>query len=661
MNDSGIQYWRLKAREERKTRKGLDAFVYRAHGMYHRRPSRLKGFLEVARKAGEAADRLDSATDGDVREILTQRRREFLKESVPESSLIDGLAAVIQGSRRVLEMDPYPVQIAGAASLFEGCLAEMATGEGKTLTVALAAALMGSTGRPCHVITSNDYLASRDAGEMNAFFAFFGLRVDAVTGDLAPPQREKAYQAEITYTTPKEALADFLRDRLALGAPYDPTRRMIRDLSGAPGGSGSFQQAVMRGLFFAIVDEADSVLIDEAVTPLIISRKLPNEELARAVEVARRLVSRLTPENDYRVDDKFREALIAPKTMDHLWDQRSRLPAAWRSRERFESLMQLTLAAREFYRKGVQYIVRDGKIELIDEFTGRIMAHRTWSAGLHQAVEAKEGLEITAPTESMASMSFQRFFRCYPRLSGLSGTAWESREELWQIYSLPVIAVPTHRPRQRKQYPVVLCPNADTKWERILDEVRRLHEKGRPVLVGTRSVHASEILADKFRDSGLPFSLLNAVRDEKEAETVAAAGQPGAITISTNMAGRGTDIKLGPGVAEAGGLHVIATERHESGRIDRQLIGRAGRQGDPGSARFILSIEDDLLKRFLPPSLHLALRKAFSSEDAGWVEVVFGYAQWTAERMSFKTRKQVLKQDTWLDEHLTFSGKSSAV
>lgn len=661
MNDPGIQYWRLKAREERKTRKGLDAFVYRAHGMYHRRSSRLRGFLEVARKAGEAADRLDSATDQAVREILTQRRREFLKESVPESALIDGLAAVIQGSRRVLKMDPYPVQIAGAVSLFEGCLAEMATGEGKTLTVALAAALMGSTGRPCHVITSNDYLASRDAKEMSDFFAFFGLRVDAVTGDLAPPQRENAYQAEITYTTPKEALADFLRDRLALGAPYDPTRRMIRDLSGAPSGSEGFKQAVMRGLFFAIVDEADSVLIDEAVTPLIISRKLPNEELASAVEVARQQVSRLSPGNDYRVDEKFREALIDPDTMDRLWGERNKLPAAWRSRERFENLIQLTLAAREFYRKGVQYIVRDGKIELIDEFTGRIMAHRTWSAGLHQAVEAKEGLEITAPTESMASMSFQRFFRCYPRLCGLSGTARESREELWQIYSLPVISLPTHRPLKRKQYPVVLSPNSDSKWDRILVEVRQLHEIGRPVLVGTRSVHASEVLAEKFRDSGLPFSLLNAVRDEKEAETIAAAGQPGAITISTNMAGRGTDIKLGPGVAEAGGLHVIATERHESGRIDRQLIGRAGRQGDPGSARFMLSIEDDLLKRFLPPSLHLALRKAFSSDDAGWVEGVFGYAQWTAERMSFKTRKQVLKQDTWLDEHLTFSGKSSAV
>lgn len=661
MDNSGIQYWRLKAREERKTRNGLDAFVNRAHGMYHRRRSRLTGFLKVAEAAIAKADTMNGSTDEEVRRTLAEKRRDFLKEQVPERSLVDGLAAVIQASRRTLKMDPYPVQVAAAASLFEGCLAEMATGEGKTLTVALAAALMGSTGRPCHVITSNDYLASRDAEELKEFFTFFRLRVDSVTGDLAPDLREQAYQAEITYTTPKEALADFLRDRLAMGAPHDPTRRMIRDLSGGSTGDHGFTKAVMRGLFFAVVDEADSVLIDEAVTPLIISRKLPNEELNQAVSMGRDLVRNLSAGKDYRVDAKFREVLVPPDEMDRLWQERSRLPAAWRSRERFENLIQMTLSAREFYRRGVQYIIREGKIELIDEFTGRIMAHRTWSAGLHQAVEAKEHLEITAPTESMASMSFQRFFRCFPRLSGLSGTARESREELWQIYSLPVISVPTHRPSMRKSYPVVICREAEQKWQRILDEVRQHHEKGRPVLVGTRSVQASEILAEKFREEGLRFSLLNAVRDEEEAETIAAAGQRGAITISTNMAGRGTDIKLSPGVADIGGLHVIATERHESGRIDRQLTGRAGRQGDPGSARFILSLEDDLLRRFLPPSFYVALNKAFSTDDAGWVEGVYSYAQWTAERMSFKTRKQVLKQDTWLDENLSFSGKSSAI
>jgi preprotein translocase subunit SecA len=655
---AALDYDRLKVREVRHTHKGLDALVFSLHGRHRRRPAEVASFLELAGRARAEADRNAHLPDEEVRRGLDGLRRSFLSVPAPDADVVAGLGRVILGVRRVLGIDPYPVQLAGAASLFHGSLAEMATGEGKTLTVALAAILMGSTGRPCHVITANDYLAARDSGEMAPLYAFFGLAARAVTGGLSPEQRREGYAADVTYTTPKEALADFLRDRLALGEPHQPTRRLIRRLAGSGRPSG---RAVMRGLHFAVVDEADSVLIDEAVTPLIISQPVRNAELEQAVLFARGLVEPLQPGRDYAVDFKFRQIHVEDPVLDRLFAASAGLPAVWRSRERFQDLVRTALIAREFYQRDIHYVVVKGKIELIDEFTGRIMEHRTWQQGLHQAVEAKEGIEITPPNESVASMSFQRFFRCYPHLSGLSGTAWESAEELWQIFHLPVLRIPTHRPVQRELWADKILPTLEEKWKEVVAEIRAVAATGRPVLVGTRSVQNSEMLAAKLREAGLAFELLNAVQHEREAEIVAQAGQLGRITIATNMAGRGTDIKLGPGVREAGGLHVVATERHESGRIDRQLIGRAGRQGDPGSARMIVSLEDSLLQRFIPAFARASLRKALEEKPGSWASAAFRFAQRNAERMAFRSRKRVLKHDTWLDENLTFSGKSSAV
>ncbi|MEM6886169.1 MAG: DEAD/DEAH box helicase [Verrucomicrobiota bacterium] len=658
MSDASLDYWRLKAREERKSYKGADALVFSLHGRYRRRQKMQQKFLDLAQQATELAQTDSSLADDRIRTGLKALRGAFLQQDVPDDALVTGLSYVALGARRVLGLDPYPVQLAAAASLFHGYLAEMATGEGKTLTVSLAATLMGSTGHPCHVFTANDYLASRDCEELREFYQFFGLEAAAVTGDLAPPDRPVRYQANITYTTPKEALADFLRDRLALGAPFDPTRRMIRQMADT---SGSTQGAVMRGLHFAIVDEADSVLIDEAVTPLIISQQVRNQDLERAVLTAKGLTELLEPGRDYDVDFKFKDILIRDQVADRLFEHHKSLPAVWHSRSRFDDLIRTALVAREFYLQGTHYVIREDKIELIDEFTGRIMEHRTWQQGLHQAVEAKEGIEITPPNESMASMSFQRFFRCFPRLSGLSGTAYEAKEELWQIYHLPVLRIPTHRPLQRKVYPPQIFSHREQKWEAIIREVHEHHQDKRPILIGTRSVENSQLLAERLKQESLPFELLNAVHDEREAEIVAKAGQAGSITIATNMAGRGTDIKLGPGVAENGGLYVIATDRHESGRIDRQLIGRSGRQGDPGGARFIICLEDDLVQRFLPQSVRKALYEALDQQIPGWVMRLFNWAQWTADRMAFQARKQVLKHDTWLDENLSFSQDSTSV
>ncbi|MEM6821760.1 MAG: DEAD/DEAH box helicase, partial [Verrucomicrobiota bacterium] len=484
MSQASLDYWRLKAREERKSYKGLDAFVFSLHGRFQRRRRILNTFQALAEQARARADRDQSLSDDEIRNGLKELRRDYLKTPAPDEALVFGLSRVILGARRVLKIDPYPVQLASAASLFHGYLAEMATGEGKTLTVSLAAILMGSTGRPCHVFTANDYLARRDCEELEAFYGFFGLSAKAVTGDLKPEQRIHAYSADITYTTPKEALADFLRDRLALRAPFNPTRRLIRNL--AHSGSSN-ARVVMRGLHFAIVDEADSVLIDEAVTPLIISQPVRNKELEQAVSHANQMIQPLEAGRDYEVDFKFKDILVSEPVLDQLFQNVHQLPPIWHGRERFEDLIRTALTAREFYRKGTQYVVQDDRIELIDEFTGRIMEHRTWQQGLHQAVEAQENLEISPPNESIASMSFQRFFRCFPRLCGLSGTAWESREELWQIYHLPVLRIPTHRPLQREQYRARIFSRQEEKWQAILKEIQIAHAKKRPLLIGTRS------------------------------------------------------------------------------------------------------------------------------------------------------------------------------
>ncbi|MEM9444852.1 MAG: DEAD/DEAH box helicase [Verrucomicrobiota bacterium] len=658
MSNFQLDYWRLKASEKCKSYQGLDAFIFSLHGKYKRRKSSLKYFLELAKKAQHIAERNESITDKEVVSRLKNLRLHFLKFPATDKAVAEGLAMLVLGAKRALQLSPYPVQLASAASLFHGYLAEMATGEGKTLTVALAATLMGSTGRPCHVITANDYLASRDSQEMEALFRFFGLSVGSVTGHMPANEREKSYAAHITYTTPKEALADFLRDRIALSTPYDPTRRLIRNLAKR---QNRHQSVVMRGLHFAIVDEADSVLIDEAVTPLIISQRVRNKDLESASIHAKKLIAPLKRGQDYQVDFKFREISIVSQINDRLFSKASILPAAWRNRERFHDLIRTALIAREFYLKDVHYAINEGKIELIDEFTGRIMEHRTWQQGLHQAVEAKENVEITPPNESIASMSFQRFFRCYPNLSGLSGTAYESKEELWQIYHLAVLKIPTHRPALRKRYPDQIFASQNDKWKAVACEAKKLHQKDRPLLIGTRSVQSSELVAKHLSKMGLQFEILNALRQEDEAQIISKAGQLGRITIATNMAGRGTDIKLGHGVRELGGLHVIATEIHESSRIDRQLIGRSGRQGDPGSARFIVSINDELTLRFLPLSLLKAVGGTLPKPLPSWIIHLFAWAQWMASSMAFKTRKRVLKHDTWLDENLSFSGKSSAV
>jgi preprotein translocase subunit SecA len=660
----GISDYRvLDFRRPKPPHKGLDAAVNRWIGLHQRRPGRLRALADHAEAIDRVARDYAELSDHRLAERLLvmrdeYRRRGFETESVAARSL----AAIREMADRRLGLRPFPVQLMGALALHRGFLVEMATGEGKTLTAGLAAVLAGWTGRPCHIITVNDYLVERDANWLAPLYQACGVRVGFVTGSMSPGERQQAYAREVTYATSKEVLADFLRDRLRMGNLPNVTRRLVRQL--LRGHAARADGLVMRGLHTAIVDEADSVLIDEAVTPLIISSPHPNDSLRVACALARNLVADWEREEQYRVNPRYREVELTENGRRRLETACSHFPGLWRSPDRRRELITQALVAREFYLPDKQYIVQEGKIVIVDEFTGRPMPQRTWSQGLHQAIEAKAGVAVTDPTETIARLSFQRFFRCYHQLSGMTGTAREAAAEFWHVYGLPVVCIPTNRPCARQHWPQRVFPTEAAKWEAVVAEIERLHNSGRPLLVGTRSVRASECLADRLTARALSFQVLNATRLAEEAVIVACAGERGRITIATNMAGRGTDIRLGEGVAAHGGLHVLATERHESGRVDRQLFGRAARQGDPGSAQAFVSLEDELIRRHLPGPVRrwlrlLVLRGGASREIAA--TLAFNRAQVRAQSLAFRQRQAILRADTWLDESLAFAGLEPTV
>jgi preprotein translocase subunit SecA len=648
-----VEYHALTVTRPKPLPKGLDALAHTLVGSAGRRKKYQNGLWEQVRRVEAGAGELVHLSDRHLRDRLEEFRDAFRRRRGPVPEQIPpALAAICEAAARTVGLRPYPVQILGALAMQDGRLAEMATGEGKTLTAALAAVLAGWTHLPCHVLTVNDYLAQRDAENYRPLYQFCGLKVDFVTGLMESDQRRRAYGAHICYTTSKEVLADFLRDRLQLQRVADPQRRLIRHLVRP---HRSREGLVLRGLHTAIVDEADSILIDEAVTPLIIAQPRANPMLIDACMAARDLAEQLQPGQHYTVDYRYREVKLTEAGKKHIATLVEDLPPVWRGVGRSQALLQQAITARELFLKGSQYVIQDDKIMIVDEFTGRIMPNRSWSEGLHQAIECKEGLEITEPNETVARMSFQRFFRLYPKICGMTGTAWEARFPLWRIYGLPVVRIPTNKPCIRQVLPERIFATREEKWAAVADDVERMHRLGRPVLVGTRSVEASEELAVRLDAKGLEYNLLNAVRHAEEARIIAEAGLEAKITIATNMAGRGTDIKLGRDVAEAGGLHVIMTERHEARRIDRQLFGRAARQGDPGSAQSFVSLEDELFRRFVPE----AVRKSLAGLSGGAARKPFlaalDAAQRAAERHAFRGLKSVLGTDTWLEESLSFA------
>lgn len=637
--------------------KGADAFVNSLIGKWRRRGAVVKNL--------EAEAALTDALAPPLRELATHvlhSRLDEARELVRRGRLREpamarsALSLLREAARRVLGLDAFPVQLMGALTLQRGRLAEMATGEGKTLTAGLAAVLFGWSGHPCHVVTVNDYLVERDALFLRPLLEYCGLKAGFVTGSTEQKDRAAQYAAHVVWGTSKEFSADFLRDQLKSGAMRDPGRRMVRDLlrRGRDPATGA-----QRGLHTAIVDEADSLLIDEAITPLIISSRVENAPLTSAISNACALVERFVSGEHYRAHARHKEIDFTAAGETLLAECGASLSGLWRAPDRSRELLRLALSAREFYHPGHQYVVENEKVVIVDEFTGRPMPDRSWRQGLHQAVEAKECLPVSPPSDTVARISFQKYFRLYRRLCGMTGTAREAAAEFWHVYGLAVVPIPPNRPCVRN-VPAPRCfADHGEKLDAIVRRVQEIHAAGSPVLVGTRSVRASEELAARLVREGLMPHVLNATRIREEAMIVAAAGEPRRITIATNMAGRGTDIRLSSGIAEKGGLYVMSAERSESGRVDRQLQGRCARQGDPGTAESLASAEDELLKRFLPATLRHALTSALRSGMPGaqqFAERLFRRAQRTAQREAYRQRRRILESDDWLESSLSFAG-----
>ncbi len=599
-------------------------------------------------------DQWKDYTEDQLDERVMDIRQIFARRDYTDAHVVVAMAAIREVARRELGEYPYKVQVMGAMGLFHGQIVEMVTGEGKTLTAALGASLLAWLRRPIHVVTVNDYLAQRDADTRKPIYRRCGLAAQGIVSDTPPEERQSLYRLPIVYLTQKELVADWLKDQLKLGRIVDPVSARWRSYAMA-GGSKASQGVMIPGLFVALVDELDAVLIDEAVTPLIIAKARGADSQGELYLRARELAMQLVPNEHFVVDLRKRRVKLTEEgryqAEDLLGEQDDIFK---RSPRRREEMLEQALVAEHCYLIGDQYQVVEDEIVIVDEYTGRFMEDRQWQHGLHQAVEAKHALEVTEDRDTLASLSFQRFFKQYPHLCGMTGTAAEAIAELEATYSLPVRVIPTNRPMQRKMLPDLIFARSEDRWTAVAQEVRQMHQQGRPVLIGTRSIESSEQLSELLTKQGLEHQILNAVHHEEEAPIVAKAGQLGAITVATNMAGRGTDIKLGKGVTDIGGLHVILTERHTARRVDRQLYGRSGRQGDPGSARNIVSLEDELLIKF-SGKLSAALRTRFAARHTplpAWTKRVFDRAQRKAQNQAFKSRAQVLRQDEELDRTL---------
>ncbi len=586
---------------------------------------------EVARlrRTSERVNALESdmqaLSDTELQAKTPEFRSRLAEGEDLEAMLPEVFAVAREASRRTLGMRPFDVQIMGGQVLFEGRIAEMKTGEGKTLVATLPVYARALEGRGVHLVTVNDYLARRDAEWMKPVYEFLGLTVGIIQHDLDSAQRRAAYQCDVTYVTNNEVGFDYLRDNMAW---------QVEDL-------------VQRELYFALVDEVDSILIDEARTPLIISG--PSTESTELYDKFAQIAQRLRKEEDFTVDEKahavpITEAGVAKVEkmlgITNLYDQRN-----------IELAHQLNAALKAWnlFHRDQQYIIKEGEVIIVDEFTGRLMYGRRYSDGIHQAIEAKEGIKVRGEDQTLATITFQNLFRLYDHLAGMTGTAKTEEREFRDIYGLDVVVVPTNMPMIRKDNSDIVYKSEKAKFAAVVDEIVNEHQKGRPVLVGTRSIEKSEMLAAMLRRKGVACNVLNAKYHEQEAEIIKDAGQTSQVTIATNMAGRGTDIKLEDGVARAGGLHIIGTERHESRRIDNQLRGRSGRQGDPGSSRFYVSLEDEVMRLFGGERMTSIMnRVGFTDEapiESGLVTKSIERAQSKVENHNYEIRKHVLEYD----------------
>ena len=602
------------------------------------------------------AAELGAASDEALKAVTTELRRKLRREGFHPPLVGRAFALVREVAQRRIGQRHFDVQLMGGWGLLQGKLVEMETGEGKTLTATLPASVAALAGVPVHVITVNDYLAARDAQSMGPVYAFLGLSVGVVTQDMNPDARRGAYACDITYCTNKDLAFDYLRDRVALGDSGSAAHIALERLRGARERAG---RVVLRGLHFGIVDEADSVFIDEARTPLILSASKGDDQEGEMCNQALELACTLIEGRHYVIDRRERIVDLRDPGKEHIAHWSEDKHGVWTSKRGREEAIRQALSALHLFTLDQHYVVAEGKVQIVDEFTGRIMADRSWERGLHQMIEAKEGVELTARRETLARITYQRLFRRYLRLAGMTGTAKEVAPEIWSIFRLDVVKVPLNRPSRRTFAAARLFSSAQEKWQAVAEAAARCAVKeGRAVLIGTRSVRASEELSKVLHERGLEHALLNAKQDKEEAEIVARAGEVGRITVATNMAGRGTDIRLPAEVVERGGLQVILTECHESARIDRQLYGRCARQGDPGSCATLVSLEDELFRTYAPWLTRFARNSGDAVRQSPWLLWLLRFAaQAAAEQRNARVRADNLKLDRRLEKTLAFSGQ----
>ncbi len=587
-------------------------------------------YRKVVEKINALEPQMQALTDDKLTGYTNKFRERLANGETLDDILPEAFAVVREGSRRVLGMRHFDVQLIGGMCLHEGKIAEMRTGEGKTLVATLPVYLNALTGEGVHMVTVNDYLARRDSEDMGRLYRYLGLTVGLVVHDMDFPERKFAYSRDVTFGTNNEFGFDYLRDNMVI---YP-------------------EQMVQRKLHYAIVDEVDSILIDEARTPLIISG--PGAKSTDMYAVMAKAVAGLKEGIDYTVDEKQKTVAPADNTIPKVEKILGINNLYAPENIELSHCFTAALRAKALMKRDRDYVVRNGEIIIVDEFTGRLMEGRRYSDGLHQAIEAKEGVKIQRESQTLATITFQNYFRMYDKLGGMTGTAKTEEDEFLKIYNLPVIVVPTNKPVIRKDYPDLIFKTKRAKYKAVGRAVTSLHAKGQPVLIGTTSITQSEELSAILKKNGIPHNVLNAKFHEKEAEIIAGAGQKGAVTIATNMAGRGTDIKLGEGVPELGGLFIIGTERHESRRIDNQLRGRAGRQGDPGASRFYLSLEDDLLRLFASDRISGIMDKLGMDEDEPiehkLITNSIEHAQKKVEARNFDIRKHVLEYDDVMNQ-----------
>ena len=591
----------------------------------------IKRLDQMATKIEALADQMSALSDAELRGKTDEFRQRYQNGETLDELLTEAFAVVREAAKRVLGLFPYHVQLMGGIVLHDGNIPEMRTGEGKTLTATMPVYLNAITGKGVHVVTVNEYLATRDSTEMGELYDFLGLTVGLNINSKSSEEKRAAYACDITYSTNNELGFDYLRDNMVVYR----------------------HQMVQRPLNFGIVDEVDSILIDEARTPLIISGQA---EKSTALYVrADNFIKRLKNEEDYKIDVQSKTITLTESGiekaeenfgLDNLYDIENTA---------LTHHLDQSLRANYIMIRDIDYVIQENKVMIVDQFTGRIMDGRRYSDGLHQAIEAKEGVEIEDETKTMATITFQNFFRMYKKLAGMTGTAKTEEEEFREIYNMEVFQIPTNRPIVRDDRADLLYPTLESKFKAVVQDIKERHRKGQPILVGTVAVETSEMLSNELAKERIPHEVLNAKNHFKEAEIILNAGQKGAVTIATNMAGRGTDIKLGLGVAELGGLAVIGTERHESRRIDNQLRGRSGRQGDPGVSQFYLSLEDDLMKRFGSDRIKAFLdRLNVDEEDSVIQSRMFSRqvesAQKRVEGNNYDTRKNVLQYDDVMRE-----------